>query len=682
MTISSKKRKYIKRNYRQLSPREIANELKIKEKEVKKVIQEIEAGDIETYRTNKLITILDKVIEYGVYVLVIFLPLFFIRPIYQLFTISKTTFAEILILSLFILWLFKINLEKRWVIRKTPIIFPLLFYFLLITISLLWAVNPFQSLDYILYLFICILLFLTVKENLTSMETIKRIISFSLIGGALVAFIGICQYFTEFNWIPQVAPPSSTFGNRNMAAQYLIMVIPLSFAAWGVSQNSFKKALYILCLFMMIFYLTLTTTRGAWLGLVGGFFFGVATFFFARRRNFYKRPLMERKNIILPLSIIITTVILILCFSFSRIMTTEKMKIDQNLLNKIKSIAQMRRDTVKARIVNWENTWEMAKDHFFFGVGIENYKIHYPRYSHKIERSLHMSLEGGEKRTHNDYLQILSELGIFGLSIYLWMVATFFYMIWHTLKKSDNNDINFLALGISIGLFAFLIHSFFSFPNRKPVPMLFSFLFFGINAILYSEVKKVKPFIIDLKDKRSQYLIKPILVGSFILLLFVIIWNVRFITADYHYKRFLAYSELQKNAFAYQEAEKMINLYPYFYKYWIAWGAINSKLGKYDEAIAINNRALKYDPYRFQLLINQGGNYLYKGQYEKAVAQLHKILEFNPSIAEAHKNLGMIYYNNLNDIEKAIFHCKEAIRLRPSFKKDKIIKMILTKTKY
>ena len=158
-----------------------------------------------------------------------------------------------------------------------------------------------------------------------------------------------------------------------------------------------------------------------------------------------------------------------------------------------------------------------------------------------------------------------------------------------------------------------------------------------------------------------------------------VLWNGRFILADYHFKKYKLYSKLKKNEMAYQEAQKMIDLYPYFYKYWIAWGAINSKLGRYDQAIQINNRALKYDPYRFQLLYNQGGNYIEKGEYEKGINLLRSILQMNPNIAEVHKSLGIVYYYKLNDIEKAIFHMKEATRLDPTFKKDKTIKIILNK---
>lgn len=90
---------------------------------------------------------------------------------------------------------------------------------------------------------------------------------------------------------------------------------------------------------------------------------------------------------------------------------------------------------------------------------------------------------------------------------------------------------------------------------------------------------------------------------------------------------------------------------------------ISKDLG--EDAISEFKEALKYngkDPEIHYFL----GNAFYKtGQYDKAIEALHQSLHYQPNNPTAHKMLGVIYANNFNNRNKALFHLKETIRLDP-----------------
>ena len=77
---------------------------------------------------------------------------------------------------------------------------------------------------------------------------------------------------------------------------------------------------------------------------------------------------------------------------------------------------QIFRDVVTSfdvRLGYWRGALAMARDHLFGGVGLGAYGLYFSRY-----RPL---LAHPAQAAHNDYLQVLAELGIFGLAAFLWV---------------------------------------------------------------------------------------------------------------------------------------------------------------------------------------------------------------------------------------------------------------------
>lgn len=673
MTISGNQRNFIAKNHRRLTPEEMARQLRVREREVMKVIWDIETGTTSVKRESKLAAALDLLIEYGIYFLTAAAPLFFIKYTHQFATLSKTVFTETVAGMLFTLWAVKVLLEQRLTFTKSPIVFLAALFVAWSALSAVWAVNPFETVHYGIYLFSCLLLAFLVQETFISSDQVKRFVAACLSGGTLVAVIGIIQHLTGFDGIPQDARPASTLGNKNFASHFMLLMLPLALSLWRLSKTRWGKSASVFGGAVMFLYLLLTTARAAWLGLCGGGLIVAAMFLLLKGISPIRAVIIERKRLAAAL---LGVACLVFCFvAFVKIPVVEKFRTEVDLVNTVKSIRDMDDPGIQSRLNIWRNSWKMIKDHPVGGVGAENFKIMYPLYSHAVAPTA-MSLVSTVEHAHNDYLQIAAELGFVGLFFYGALMLTCLYMLVVVVKHVEDKTPLWVANGLIMGLIALLIDSAFDFPNKLPIPILFAFLFFGITAVLHRIAAGGVPRMVVPRGGPGLWATRALPFVSFLFLMLTTFWGLRFLLADHHLLMSKAYYDNRRNDLSYQEAKKMIDLYPFSYKYWLSWGSANSMIGNYDEAIRINDHALKYDPYRFQILYNQGANYLKQDNPKKATEYFAKLVAMNPDFGEAHMALA-IAYSNMGDKEKAILHAKEAIRIEPGYGYDEAIREIL-----
>lgn len=71
--------------------------------------------------------------------------------------------------------------------------------------------------------------------------------------------------------------------------------------------------------------------------------------------------------------------------------------------------------------------------------------------------------------------------------------------------------------------------------------------------------------------------------------------------------------------------------------------ALSSTLGRFDEAIQLDEQALKVDPLRISAHNNMGLDSYYAGHWQKAEAAYRKVLEMTPDYPGAHGSLGLVY---------------------------------------
>ena len=95
-------------------------------------------------------------------------------------------------------------------------------------------------------------------------------------------------------------------------------------------------------------------------------------------------------------------------------------------------------------------------------------------------------------------------------------------------------------------------------------------------------------------------------------------------------------------------------------------GIIYDDKGLYNQAIKEYQKALLINPSYEEAYVNMGIIYSHKKLYNKALLSYKKALELNPDDADAHLNIGIIYAYHIIDKNKAIFHWKRYMDLKPT----------------
>ena len=94
-------------------------------------------------------------------------------------------------------------------------------------------------------------------------------------------------------------------------------------------------------------------------------------------------------------------------------------------------------------------------------------------------------------------------------------------------------------------------------------------------------------------------------------------------------------------------------------------GFFYGKRGRFDDAIAQFKETLAIDPNHVNAHNNLGLAYDGKGMLDEAIAEFNKTLAINPHLAEAHNNLGMTFQKK-GMLDEAIAEYREALTIKPT----------------
>ncbi len=234
-----------------------------------------------------------------------------------------------------------------------------------------------------------------VVNLLRSKEWFMRGVFATVCSAAMVALYGLYQNF--FGVFDQVWHDTdmfseiegrvvSTFENPNVLAEYLIMVIPLMTALFIVGKGPRMKVGGAFAIVVTVGCLVYTWSRGAWLGII----IGMLLFF-----------LMYSKN----------TMALLLFGSVG--IPFLPFILPSSITSRFLSIGNLGDSSTSYRVNIWRGVVNMAEDFWTSGIGVGNppFAVVYPAYALSgIETAPH---------SHNLYLQILVELGVVGLAVFL-----------------------------------------------------------------------------------------------------------------------------------------------------------------------------------------------------------------------------------------------------------------------
>lgn len=341
---------------------------------------------------------------------------------------------------------------------KLDLINQLLFiYFILLTISLFFSLDPLLSIqgNFLRYdgyttqlMYIILFLFARTIQYID-----KKFIYAVSVSSAVLSILGILQYLgldpfirdlTRMRWTSAF----STFGNQNFFGSYLVLQIPFSLYIVSVYKERWAYIPYGLSFLVLL----MTMTRSAWIGFSISFVY--ISYFLLRRNESLKIILIFSVLILIIFNLIDNNLLLNRFF-----ILVDDIKVFANSVNNKKVIDQLG----SFRMFIWVRALYLIKLRPFFGFGIENVGLAFEKYFYKDIIDIMGSYAVIDK-IHNDFLHIAVTTGIpsllsyfsFLISIAIQAIKKFKYDIYILFFASILGYLTCLFFNISVVSVAYI----------------------------------------------------------------------------------------------------------------------------------------------------------------------------------------------------------------------------------
>lgn len=297
-----------------------------------------------------------------------------------------------------------------------------------------------------------IVIFLMIIEVISNNKRLKSILFTIAASAVLMTADAIFQYLRGVDFIRGYnlsAGITASFSNANGFAGWLLIIIPLCLGLLisdKIRSKAIKLFLLILSLLLM-FFLLLTFSLGAWLGF--------AITFFIMACHALIKAILNFKTLHLFLGVYILVILLLLLYPFKtkfESIGNMNFKSKHTLNEVLNSTVNIRlHDSNFIRINILKESLQIIKDYPLFGCGLNTYS--------KVVKNYKTYYYGGIY-PHNSFLQKAAETGLPGiLAFFLVLFSFFITSLRHIFLHANKN--NTLVVGLLAGISAFLVHSFF-----------------------------------------------------------------------------------------------------------------------------------------------------------------------------------------------------------------------------
>ena len=312
-----------------------------------------------------------------------------------------------------------------------PLNLPIASFAFVQIITTLISVSFLLSLQNLFVSLISVALYFTIVNTIKTKEELDKAIKIFIITAFIMSCYGIFQYFTlgttSKSWVDLELNPDlktrvvGTFGNPNVFAEYLEHILPVSIALLFVYRKLMNKFIAFILAATMFTCLLLTASRGAWLGFAAGMLL-----FFVLKLFKYIPFFIAGGTLAIPLA-------------------------PKVVLQRISTIGNIQDTSNEYRIFIWEGAINMIKDFWITGVGYGYWAFRNTFYEYGIR---------GAKawHSHNMYLEIMAEMGIFGILTFAWVVLSLFIHGVRFLIKTKDIYLSYVSAGLLAGLLSIMVH--------------------------------------------------------------------------------------------------------------------------------------------------------------------------------------------------------------------------------
>lgn len=376
-----------------------------------------------------------------------------------LFPFLPTMAVVGMILISLVSFIFKLITDENFKYKKTPLDIPIVIFTIIMLISTISSFAMTNSIKVFLVYFTFVASYYLIVNSINTKTQLMTLIQGIIFAGIIVSLYGIYQYifgfaegtiWTDNEMFDIKTRVVSTFENPNVLGEYLLLLLPISAGYIFSKKSIYSKSSNLIATGLLGLCMIFTYSRGNWVGLI----VAIALFF-----AFY-----DRKIIWLG----ILAALFIPAF------------IPDSILDRFMSIGNQADTSTSYRVHIWFGTLRLLKDYWLTGIGLgsEAFKTVYQHYSYAGVIAPH---------SHNLYLQIIAENGVFGLITFASIILLYYKMSISTIINNKNDKLMKSTItGLSAGLFGYLVQGLFDnvWYNYRIVFMFFLILALTSSAIL------------------------------------------------------------------------------------------------------------------------------------------------------------------------------------------------------
>lgn len=396
---------------------------------------------------------LDQAIEWGLYVIIFFLPI-------------SMPVVSIALLACVAMWSGKMLLGRQVKWRRTPLDLPVCAFVICGAVSILGSPNRFISAYNFTYLMgHYVLTYCLITQNVASFAQVKRLFGVLFLSASVTAVYGFHQYFhpvdmSQFRWVDGEQFPAlrarvySTMENPNIYAGYLVMVAAIALGVLLSVTEWRKKVLYVVLILGLSSCLALTYSRGGWVSFLGM----LAILGIMRHTRF---------------------------LWFLIIGPLLAVWINPMLLERLVSIVNPVDTSSALRLALWESSLAMLLDHPLSGIGWGAYWLVYPSYDFFINNS-----ETTIYHAHNMFLHIGAELGFLGLGSFIWLLASLVRLTVVSYRDCRRPDVCGVTLGLIAAFVALIFNGLTDYVLFNIQLSVLLWAFMGLTVVVYYSEQK------------------------------------------------------------------------------------------------------------------------------------------------------------------------------------------------
>jgi O-antigen ligase len=371
--------------------------------------------------------------------------------------------AALLLLALGLLAARQGELELRWNWLYAPLLF--IGAYALLQRLTGFSVYPYASQLELLKAGSCLILFFLAIESFQSLEEWKTLAWFLIVLGFAVSLLALVQYFTfngKLYWFRPLAPgivPFGPFVNRNHFAGFVELTSPFGIALLvsGAVRKD-KLPLLVVLSVVPIAALALSASRA---GIVSFAFEFLLLMFLLRRKSNRKVQLMLAGGLAVAAAAL--AIWLGLGWTIQRFERSTPGDISSD-----------------RRVSMFKDTLRIVRDHPIAGTGLGTFENVYPRYESFYDGLI-------VDHAHNDYLELMSDTGLFGGAFIAAFVAILLWRGLSNLRAARSSLVRCLYAASFVACCGLLLHATVDFNFHIPSNAL---LFLLLAAMCTSKISE------------------------------------------------------------------------------------------------------------------------------------------------------------------------------------------------